>query len=277
MPSSIGGGGINANTISSIRNSARGGGVPGGGGLFGAGVSINKDDTKKGLDQIFGLITGDSIRVRNQNIAKPFLYAQPIVTDDKGYDEKKKFDQPFGIADSHFSRNQNVYKPIMDTSIMMDERKKPSSLENIRQDSNDLKIPKNARQNMKDMIAKIVGGIAVSNIRVQRPTVPTVGLQQGPPQQQSQQDSQQQLIRQGLLLQGPQIPEQKNKVKNVYNEALEQLQNLQRQEQLIKQRINLLGPLVEDYTNIIIDNYNLIYTIMVIFIVLIMLYFIVTA
>jgi len=122
-------------------------------------------------------------------------------------DNRKNLDQIFGkVGGDNFVRNQGIarasggsvygYAPV---NISAEEQKK-----------------------FKDMVAEIVGGVAVSHIQAVQPLQP-----QKAPNIAVQQDSHQ--------------------ISQVYHQALEQLKSLQQQEQIIQQRINLLSTLVEHY------------------------------
>ena len=275
------GGGINTNTISSIRSGGIGGGSPGGGGLFGASLSsLNKDDAKKGLDQIFGKVgLGDSFLNRNQGINRPVLGA-PISTD--GGDEKKKttIDQIFGqvgMGDAFLNRNQGINRPILGAAVAQadidDKKKKLLGNLNLGTASRALmgapiKMSPEEHRKLKDYIAEIVGGSAVSNIQVQAPIVSSGGggqigaqaVQVAAPSQGPQGQLGQVPLPQGQgqpqgQVQAPQGQQgQAQKVQDVYNQALQKLQQLQQEEQLIRQRVNLLGSIVENFTPFNLDT-----------------------
>lgn len=146
---------------------------------------------------------------------------------------KASLDQIFGkIGSGDFMRNQGIarasgggtygYAPV---NISAEEQKK-----------------------FKDMVAEIVGGVAVSNLQVAHPV-------QQPVQQPLQPIQPLQLAQPvrgagGGLDAKELVGQQKvnsNQISQVYHEAIQQLKSLQQQEQIIQQRINLLSTLVENY------------------------------
>ena len=132
---------------------------------------------------------------------------------------KTSLDQIFGkIGSDDFVRNQGIarasgggtygYAPV---NISAEEKKK-----------------------FKDMVAEIVGGVAVSNLQVAQPLQPVQPVRGT-----------------GGGLEGKELVGQQkvnsNQISQVYHEAIQQLKSLQQQEQIIQQRINLLSTLVENF------------------------------
>ena len=211
------GGGINAGLISSIR-SGNGGGGGSSGRLFGAGPSLTKDDTKSGLDKIFGKLTfsGDQIS-RNQGMSK-LMGAAPVLGQDSS-DDKSGLDKIFGkltFGSDQLSRNQGVSKlmgaaaPISSGDDFEDKKKifgqlsemAPFRSQNRLMGVNapGVNVPIEERQKLMDFIAEIVGGNAVSNIQVQVPQAQVARPAQ--PQAQQVQPGPQQLY--GPAQPGPQ-------------------------------------------------------------------------
>ena len=216
------GGGINTGLISSVRsgNGSRGGSS---GRLFGAGPSLAKDDTKNGLDRIFGKLTlGDPIS-RNQGMSK-LMGAAPVSNLDSSSDDKGSLDKIFGklsLGDP-ISRNQGRL---------------------MGGNAPGVNVPIEERQKLMDFIGEIVGGKAVSNVQVPQAQVGRVG-----PAQPLQVQGPQQLY--GPAQPGPQ---------QLYGPAQPGPQQLygpsqpgpQQQVDTLLQRIKLLGqpPIIENFTN----------------------------
>lgn len=289
------GGGINSSIINSVRSGGGGGGGSSGR-LFGAATTNgSKDDTKNGLDRIFGKISLGDVASRNQGISRLMGAGPTIGNIDSMDDAPVNLDRIFGKLSlgDYASRNQGVSKlmgaaaPIAGDDF--DDKKKifgqisdMAPFRNRQQVMGavvaPISIPIEERKKMMDYIAEIVGGNAVSNIQVQMPQGPQIkqggGGGGGPqPGQVSQQDQGYNVGQifgppqgpQGLQGQGP----QGRKQLDIYNQALQQLQKLQQEQQIVQERVNLLGSVVENFSL----PETLLYTLIAISIVIVLIFF----